>query len=305
MRGDDRDVELEKFYKLPEGSNFVEITPILLKSPLVQEENKQSIINWERRIFVFCYPSDGLKIKGFISFSTKNNPSKSIVYLRGGNRSFGLPNPAGDLVCYKNYTFISTLYRGGLSEGKDEFGGDDTKDVKNLFHFLPELEQRFGIKMNKKISLFGASRGGLQMFLALAKHPEIQAQVDKAISLSWVLDLRQLFQNRAKFKELCIKDFGLNAGPQEDEWIEARDTVTAIEKIREDLPIFIIQGSKDERVNPIPGRELIKKMKSNKKNISFLELEDGIHCLSNIKDRMERVVSWVESIPFPLSCDVQ
>ena len=300
MREDHRDVELAKFYELPEGANFVEITPLLLKSPLVQEENKQSIIDWKRRIFVFFYPSDGLKIKGFISFSTKNTPSESIVYLRGGNRSFGLPNPASDLVCYKNYTFVSTLYRGGLSEGKDEFGGDDTKDVKNLFHFLPELEQRFGIKMNEKISLLGVSRGGLQMFLALAKHPEIQVQVNKAISLSGALDLRQLFQNRAKFKELCIKDFGLNAGPQEDVWIEARDPVTALEKIRGDLPIFIIQGAKDERVNPIPGRELIKKMKANKKNISFLELEDGTHCLSNIKDRMARIVSWVESMPYSI-----
>ena len=141
---------------MPPGVEIRDITEELLKSPYVKDPQKQSIQSSKRRILVFIYPSDGFKIKGLISFvpNPQNNPL--LVVLRGGNKMFGILNPGSDLVCPEDYTVISTMYRGGVSEGVDEFGGDDVNDVKNLMNFIPELENKIGINIqNQKAFLLG------------------------------------------------------------------------------------------------------------------------------------------------------
>ncbi len=60
--------------------------------------------------------------------------------MRGGNRMFGLMHPA--YASIKNYTVLTTTYRGGVSEGTDEFGGNEVNDVVNLVKYLPVIEEK-------------------------------------------------------------------------------------------------------------------------------------------------------------------
>ena len=78
-------LEFAKFYELPEGRDLGEITDKLLSSHLVKERQKQAIRDFDRRFFVFHYPSDGLKIKGIISFVSSPHEHPMLVLLRGGN----------------------------------------------------------------------------------------------------------------------------------------------------------------------------------------------------------------------------
>ena len=290
--------EFARFYELPEGQELHEITGDLLKSPLVKEVHKEAILRHGRKIFVFHYPSDGFKVKGAISF-TPNSANHPLLYnLRGGNRWIGIPSPASDLMCYKDYPSISTLYRGGVSEGVDEFGGKDVKDVKNLWDFLPNLESKLSIKIQtKKNYLISSSRGGMQMFLFLTRFPDYQSAFDKIVSLSGLLDLREMLKTRDDMEEMFIRDFGLIKGVNEEKWLNGRDPILMVDKIRSDLPILLIQGTDDERLNLKQGYNMIQTLKDQKKTVEYWEFKGGDHCIRNVQNRMTLIMEWIEGVP--------
>src|ERR1700736_5736554 len=69
QRIEDFSKRMEQFYTLNNESSIKEITPLVLESPDTSEASKESILAFHRKIFLFQYPSDGLMIKGFISFT--------------------------------------------------------------------------------------------------------------------------------------------------------------------------------------------------------------------------------------------
>ena len=136
-----------------------------------------------------------------------------------------------------------SAYCWGASEGEDEYGGQDVNDVKNLIDFIPHLEQRLNaIFQKEKMHFLGGSRGGMQMFLALVRFPELQTRVAKIVSLSGMLDMCQCLATRPDMKTMFIKELGLveNVNEDEEEWINERAPLLAADKIDPNLLILII-----------------------------------------------------------------
>lgn len=50
-------------------------------------------------------------------------------------------HPVTSYSLLSDYTVFATCYRGGVSEGTDEFGGAGVKDVYNLIKHIPKLEK--------------------------------------------------------------------------------------------------------------------------------------------------------------------
>jgi predicted esterase len=284
-----------KFYEIPAGVELKEITEEVLNSPYVKEAQKKAIQNVNRGLFVFIYPSDGLKIKGLISFVPNPQNHPLLVFLRGGNRIFGIPNPANQLLCFEQYTVIAPLYRGGVSEGTDEFGGNDVNDVKNLINFISELENKLSISVqNQKTFMLGGSRGGMEMFLSLARFPELQTRFSKIVSLSGLLDLRQCMAFRPEMEEMFIEDFGLIKGVNEEEWIDKRDPLLTADRILPQLPVLIIQGTDDKRVSLEEGHHMVSQLQAAGKNVFYWEFEGADHCLNNIEEREKLILNWLQ-----------
>jgi dipeptidyl aminopeptidase/acylaminoacyl peptidase len=288
--------EYAKFYDMPEGTDLLEITDLLLNNPYVMPAQKQSIKQFDRRCFVFSYLSEGLKVKGAISFTP--NPSKNpfLLSLRGGNRIFGLTNPGEDFMCLENYTILAPTYRGGICEGTDLFGGDDVNDIKTCLDYLPELEKKLQIQMYyEKMYMLGGSRGGLQMFLFLARFPIEQSRFIKIASLSGLLDINICYHSRSDMKELFTEEFGLIEGTNDREWLKVRNPLLAAEQLQYPLPVLIIQGTGDNRVALEQGYNMIEKLQDLGIPVSYIEIEGGKHCLSNIKNRVNLILNWFEN----------
>lgn len=229
--------EYAKFYELPANKDLQDITKEVLDSSHVSQSQKENIQKHKRKIYVFSYPSDSLKVKGLISFAPNPSTHPIIVFLRGGNGIFGLLNPGSDLINPGEYTVISTMYRGGVSEGTDQFGGDDVEDVKNLIDFIPVLEDRLSFKIqNNKMFLMGRSRGGMELFLTLKRFPELQDRFAKVVSLSGVLDIRQWIASRPDIEEVFTNDFGYKKNVNSDEWINKRDPLRQYPILRNSCP---------------------------------------------------------------------
>lgn len=279
-----RAVKQATLYELPPGEDLYEITDKILKHELVSEEQKELIASSGRRMFLFTYPSDGLHIKGVISFIPDPENHPLLVVLRGGNKTFGVINPGGKIMTPEYYSVITTTYRDGFSEGKDEFGGADVDDVKNLIDFIPTLEERLNHKFqNQNKYLLGLSRGGMEMFLALSRFPELQTYFNKAISLSGMLDMRDWIMSREDIKQMFIDSFGLIEGENEELWINERDPLLAAEYINHDLPILIIQGKDDLRVRLEIGYHMVEKLQSQGNKAEYLEFDNADHCLYNLE----------------------
>lgn len=287
---------IAKLYQL-QGEEMLDITERLLDSPEVVETYKEYIKSSGRRIWIFQYPSDGLLVTGYISFIPESKNPPLIMQFRGGNKQFGIPNPANDLTTYKNYTVVGSTLRGCFDEGIDEFGGKDVNDIKNLIEFFPILEQHLNLSLvHHEIHMMAYSRGGMEMFLALARFPEIQAKVGKVVSLSGLLDIERSIENRVDMKEMFEKEFGLTKGNW-SEWIRERNPLWQVDKIRKDLPIMIIQGTADVRVSLEEGYEMVRVLGESGHQVSYVEIDGGDHCLRNQAHVLDLVDDWFHKRP--------
>lgn len=287
--------QIAKFYEMPEGVDLVEITDQILASPLLKDSRKETILAFQRRTFVFTYPSDGLKVKALISFTPGTRCNPTMVFLRGGNRTFGVTSPGSDVMTYENYTVLAPTYRDGVSEGTDEFGGADVNDVKNLVDFIPQLEEKLGIAIQQeRMYLMGGSRGGMQMFLALARFPELQDRFAKVVSLSGLLDIQESTTFREDMKKMFSEDFGYVEGVNDEEWISRRSAILAADLIKQELPILITQGTDDTRISLAEGYHMVEKLQARGCDVTYWEFDGGNHCLSNVPNYLKLIISWLE-----------
>lgn len=284
-----------QFYSLEEGQDVKEITQAILESPDTREHIKERIRGSGRRFFLFSYPSDGFLVKGYISFVSNPTEKPLLLFLRGGNGLFGLMHPATIFTCLKDYTVIATAYRGGVSEGIDEFGGSEVNDVHNLMEYLPTLAEKLDLELRpKNLYMLGGSRGGMEMFLALTRSPSLQKQISKAVSLSGLLDLQACMDYRNDMREMFIRNFGLVPGENEESWIAMRNPLNTVPNLRKDLPFLIIQGTEDLRVSLDEGVHMIEKLKEQGCPVDYLEIPGGDHCLANQPNFMDLITDWLE-----------
>jgi predicted esterase len=283
-------------YHLEDTESIKDITDQILASSDTKDSAKESIIKYQRRIYVFKYPSEGLSVYGFISFTPNHVNHPLEILFRGGNQTFGLLNPGDPLATYQDDTVISSVLRGGISEGKDEFGVGDLADIKNLMEYIPSLEEKLQIKLQpSSVFALGESRGGMEMFLALAKYPELQNKFDKIVSLSGLLDMNKLINEREDMKEMFIKDFGFRPGENDQEWIEARNPLSKANAIKKSLPVLIIQGTQDKRVTLNEGRNMVEKLEQNGHAVTYWEIDGGDHTLTNTLEVQDRIAEWINN----------
>lgn len=284
----------KKLYQLKKGEDFKDVTQQVLDHQFTDKVAKEAIKAKQRRYYVFTYPSDGLTIKAFVSIpvGVKNPPL--IVLVRGGNREFGLPHP-GQLSAYPGYALVATTNRGGVSEGQDEFGGKDVNDLKNLIDYLPTLAQKTDVQFSpSKTYMVGASRGGMQMFLALGRFPEIQQKIKKVASISGLLNMKYAIDQRKDFRDM-LSNFGYQKGKKGEAWIATRQPLNYVNKLSKNLPIMIAQGSADTRVCVKEGYDMLEALHKNGNTVTYVEVEGGDHVLNNTTDFLKLLINWFET----------
>ncbi len=295
--------KIEQFYHLDKKEAWREITQEVLESPYTPEKSKTAIQTHQRRIILFKYPSNGLSIKGFISFTSHPSSHPLLILFRGGNENFGLLNPGIPLATYGDYTVLSSSLRGGVSEGKDEFGGHDVDDVKNMIDFIPSLNKELGIEINPScVYMLGLSRGGLEMILTLARYPRLQNRINKIVALSSLLDINLQIKNRPHdMKQMFERKFGM---PKEhpQHWIAKRNPVQMVPYLNQSLPILIIQGTADQRVSLDEGHEMVEKLKESGHLVEYWEVPGGQHVLSNKPHLMQQISAWLDYHSKCLKC---
>lgn len=282
------------FYHLPGNVDVLDITNDILASDHVTQQQKTAISNQKRQLAIFRYPSDNLNLKALISYVPKASKQKTLIILRGGSKSFGIPNPASNILMAENYNVLLALYRGGINGGTDEFGGADVNDVKNLIDYIPQLSELLDIPIqNEGMYMIGSSRGGMQMFLTLARFPDLQYKFRKIVSLSGLLDLHHTIASRADMREMFIHEFGLVGGVNDHVWVNSRNPMHVANALRKDLPVLILQGTEDLHIDLDQGYNMVKRLRSMGNDVTYIEIEGGDHCLTNQDNRTQIITDWL------------
>jgi dipeptidyl aminopeptidase/acylaminoacyl peptidase len=278
------------YYELPNETNLLEVTSRILVAEQLPQTIKDKYRTQKRRFFTFDYPSDGLKVKGYISFLPDAENRPLLVFLRGGGQFLGIPIPGDPYL--ENYTVVCTTYRGGMSEGVDEYGGNDVNDVKNLINYLPQLEKQLGFCFtHNQRFLLGRCRGGLQSALALIRYPFLQKYFEKVAFLSPLFDLKFYCEYSPRFRNYLINFFGLKPGKEEKQWFAHRDPLLKIHKFCKKLPMLILYGEDDNRLHPDHCRNMAKALKKAKCTVELMEIPQANHGLRNCKEDCNMLLS--------------
>ncbi len=131
----------------------------------------------EVEVEAITYPSDGLRVNGFLLKPPGPGPYPSLIFCRGGSGEMGaLTNAYLYLYLARyaawGYAVVASQYRGnGGSEGREEWGDGDIHDVLNLIPILDEWPAADATR----IGIYGWSRGSINAMLALSRTDRIHA----------------------------------------------------------------------------------------------------------------------------------
>lgn len=245
-------------------------------------------------VFDITYPSDGLKITG-VEALPKLKPGEKvplIIYNRGGSGNFGrlsTPQVLYNIIPLAQRMHAGVLasnYRGNAgSEGREEWGGKDLNDIRNLI----ELGTRQPWWDGKHIFMLGWSRGGMMTYLSL-KHgfPVTAAAVGAGAA-----DIASGNARRPEMEEVC-KRFIPEFQATRDQALFDRSAVCWPEKIN--TPVLILHGDADDRVHVDEARTLYQKLAELKKPVRYVEYPGGDHGLRHYYEAyMKEIVTWFDA----------
>jgi len=232
------------------------------------------------------YESDGLRIAGFLSYpkSAPAGPARlpCVIWNRGGNREFGAITPAFFLaraarLASWGYVLFASNYRGAPgSEGREEFGGADVNDVLNglrVFDQLPFADPA-------RIGMWGHSRGGMMTYLALTRSDRIRA----AIVGAGPTDLARWIRERPEMESEVAAELVPQWATQRSKAIAERSALRFVERLPKNVPMLLMHGSADKRVNPRDSMDMAQALFASQRPFRLLIVEGADHTFSERPD---------------------
>ena len=184
--------------------------------------------------YEITYLVDNLHVKALLLLPNQQ-VKRIVVYLRGGKGQVGRVR-AGRLLQFANAQtlVVGPYYRGNNgSEGKDDFYGEDLKDVTTLVRLLHAQYPDAAIHM------IGFSRGGLQGLLTYYSLP-----VASFIIWGGVSNVKLMYEERVDLRGMLRRMIG--HPKKQAAAYQLRDAMQYITS--SSAPILIVHGVQDKQV---------------------------------------------------------
>lgn len=260
----------------------------------VYEDCKQDYPKLASHFLDLAYRSDGLKIHGILALPQNFDPGKkypTIIWNHGGNRDFG-----GLTACSfkgldakytsQGYVVLASQYRGVMgSEGHDEFGGLDVRDVLSLEKYArqwPFVDQ-------ERLFMIGGSRGGLMTMKALAEG----SQVNAAVVLSGVYDMAAEAGHRPDIENNVLAELVKDYWKDRQTALKERSPVLWADRIH--TPVLLIHGKKDWRALWEPAERMHTELKKLGRPSKLILYDESGHDLSASQEKVQtEIKAWLD-----------
>ena len=260
----------------------------------LSEQEYTQYVDWyehisDAKFLSITYMSDGLVVKGIIAKPTKvEGKLPVIMYLRGGSDDSGKMTVQylKDNFYFwvkKGYMVIASQYRGvDGGQGKDELGGADCADVRNLFHVIKELPYADA----NTIYMLGHSRGGLMALMALRE----QFPVKAAALIAPVTDYFTFEKQRPDLEPL-LNTIIPGMPNNKEEAFTRRSALCWANEIA--VPLLIMHGDADTSCDLSQSTSLADALKKHGKHYKLIVYPGGDHLLVNYADDInQRALEW-------------
>jgi dipeptidyl aminopeptidase/acylaminoacyl peptidase len=271
------------------------LTPELERRPLTSivsqdEYGRLAHAVDERRCSHLVYASGGLRISGYLVRPARvTSPRPTILFARGGSRDFGSIGPLALLdfmaLADAGYVVIASQYRGGPgSEGSDQFGGEDLRDLLNL---VPLARARTEVEI-RDLFLWGVSRGGMMAALALRAGLDVRAVALRAPMVDLADTAASRPDMRARFEEL-IPEYASDP----EAALTRRSAICWPDELR--APILFLHGRDDQRVPVDQSLRLAAALRARGNDVSLVVYERESHLLLlHRRNYLNAVAKWFE-----------
>lgn len=239
------------------------------------------------------YLSDGLRVVTYL-FRPKLVPGVRhpvMIFNRGGSREFSKIEETFmarfRAFLARGYIIVAPQYRGNDGgEGQEEYGGADVRDVVHLLPLIRGLPDAD----TTNVFMYGASRGGLQTYVALRQGMAVNAAVVHAgpTDLAGMERFRPGFE-REVFSQL-IADFPAHR----TQFYADRSALEWADEIR--VPVLILHGTADWRVDPNDALRMAARLQALGREYGLVMYAGDDHFLSaNRRDVDRRIMEWFEA----------
>lgn len=242
------------------------------------------------------YESDGLQVGAYL-VAPKHAPGKRLPVLivnRGGNAAFGqfvFATAMLQLFPYAEQGFLvlASNYRGAdpsdpARYGEDEFGGADVRDVERLLALVDRLPQADP----DNIFMLGASRGAMMSYLVARRSDRIRA----IASINGQADLEAELAFRPEMERVYAERIPHYAARKREALAE-RSVLRWAEELPRDVPILLLHGGADDRVDPGNGPRLKARLDALGHPNKLITYAEDDHFLSRNRDQARaEIVAW-------------
>jgi dipeptidyl aminopeptidase/acylaminoacyl peptidase len=252
---------------------FTELYPELSGAPL---SGKQPLKYTAR---------DGLVIQGYLTrpWGDPPKPWPTVIYPHGGPsaRDYKDFDYATEFLASRGYAVLQMNFRGSSGygwkfkrSGFKELGGRMQDDVTDGAQWMVEQ----GYASADRICIMGASYGGYAALWGVVKTPDLYRC---AISLNGVSDWGLILADSHLYVngETIRKQLGNRTD------LKQHSPLRSAADIR--VPVLLVHGKKDRVVLVEHSRKMAKALKKHHKPHRYIELENGVHSLTNEHNRTE------------------
>jgi dipeptidyl aminopeptidase/acylaminoacyl peptidase len=245
------------------------------------------------------YESDGLPIGGWM-VAPKRPPGARLpvlIFNRGGNGSFGqfvFATAMMQLFPYaeEGFLVLASNYRGANEDepakyGRDEFGGAEVRDVERLLALVDRLPNADP----DNVFMLGGSRGVMMSYLVARNSKRIRAiasingQVDLEADLAFRPEMERVYAE-------LIPDYAT----RKREVLAQRSALRWAEELPRGMPILLLHGSADDRVDPANGPRFKQRLDALGHPNKLVTYADDDHFLSrNRAQARAEIVAWFRS----------
>ena len=248
----------------------------------------------------FTYQVDGVNVKGYYAhpINAKKKELPVLIYNRGGNGYFSAVNFASQMknifpFADQGFVVIGTQYSGVAvrdSKRTDEFGGKDIDDVIALLGLLPAIE----VADETKVGMYGSSRGGMQSFLTLKKLANTN-QINALATIAALTNLPKSIEERPEMEKVYATRIPNYAQDKETQ-LKNRSVVFWVDKLPKDVPILLIHGAKDKKVDVKNAIDFAALLEENQHPYELEIYEEDGHIINVNEHKMQaKVVNWFKS----------
>jgi len=237
---------------------------------------------------------DGLTIPSLLTMpkgkEAKNLPA--IMLPHGGPESYDKIefDWLAQYFANQGYAVIQPQFRGSkgfgsalLLKGRGEWGRKMQDDLTDAVHDLANQ----GVIDKDRVCIVGGSYGGYAALAGATFTPELYKCV---VSINGVSDVERMLhtEERDHGKYRWVVSYWqdlIDKGDVNAEHLEQISPINHIDKVR--APILLIHGKRDKTVLVEQSKNMFSQLKKAKKAATFIELEHGVHHLSNADNRMK------------------